>query len=358
MSSKDMFYETRFDSATILKLDLYEEYIKNWLPVFISSNEKIAHLNIYDLFCGPGEDSLHTPGSPLRLLRVVQSQLQNITERGLTLSITFNDIDRHKVEHLKGLIDKEEFGDSISINFSSTPFSDFFPKCIRTERHTRHSTFIYIDQFGISALTKNVFLSLINAKYTDWMCFISSDIVHRMPEHPAISKYVTIPNRERREDIHKLVTDHYRGIIPSNIPYFLTPFSIKKGNNIYGIIFGTSHALGAEKFLRICWKFDSISGEANYHVDTGESTSKLLLPGLNPKKLEIFAQQLKEGILSKTIQTNKDIYLFTIKAGALPKHAKDVIKKMAQAGQITKSVNVSYDSIFRKNVVSDIILNR
>ena len=55
--------------------------------------------------------------------------------------------------------------------------------------------------------------------------------------------------------------------IPIGKEYFLAPFSIKKPSGIYGLIFGTNHTLGIEKFLRVCWKHDKLTGEANFDID-------------------------------------------------------------------------------------------
>jgi hypothetical protein len=40
--------------------------------------------------------------------------------------------------------------------------------------------------------------------------------------------------------IHRLICNHFRDEINSRDDFFLAPFSLKKGANIYGIIFGSS----------------------------------------------------------------------------------------------------------------------
>ena len=78
-------------------------------------------------------------------------------------------------------------------------------------------------------------------------------------------------------------------MIPENKEYFLAPFSIKKDKNIYGLIFGSNHSFGIEKFLNISWKLNENSGDANYNIDEEEiAEGKLsLFPEDNkPKKLQ------------------------------------------------------------------------
>ena len=45
-----------FDEGTLIKLELYEDYLSRWLPVFIES-ARFNFINVYDFFCGPGHDS-------------------------------------------------------------------------------------------------------------------------------------------------------------------------------------------------------------------------------------------------------------------------------------------------------------
>ena len=45
-------------------------------------------------------------------------------------------------------------------------------------------------------------------------------------------------------------------------------FSIKKKANIYGLVFGSHHWRGMQKFLEIAWKLDSSCGEADYEMES------------------------------------------------------------------------------------------
>lgn len=52
------FHNKPFDESSLVKLALFEEYIKEWLPVFFDRAEIIWHnINILDLFSGPGADT-------------------------------------------------------------------------------------------------------------------------------------------------------------------------------------------------------------------------------------------------------------------------------------------------------------
>jgi three-Cys-motif partner protein len=67
----DLHDKKDFDSGTKTKLDIFENYLTEWLPTFLFHN---SELTICDFFAGPGEDIFHNPGSPLRIFVTVHGQ--------------------------------------------------------------------------------------------------------------------------------------------------------------------------------------------------------------------------------------------------------------------------------------------
>ena len=67
--------------------------------------------------------------------------------------------------------------------------------------------------------------------------------------------------------IHRSIITELRKKLPKNTKLKLYPFSIKKGANIHGIIFGASHPRAVDKFLYISWKRNEVNGEANFDID-------------------------------------------------------------------------------------------
>ena len=92
--AKDMHKE-EWDSATLTKLDVFEQYVDKWLNVTINykkDNAIFQTLEIYDLFCGSGYDGTKThKGSPLRILDAVLKRNRN----GKKIKIYFNDNDKN-----------------------------------------------------------------------------------------------------------------------------------------------------------------------------------------------------------------------------------------------------------------------
>jgi len=72
-SSAD-FHEKPFDEGTETKLQIFELYAREWLPVFLARTAPLKReIHIFDFFAGPGADSVGNLGSPLRLLRQLAS---------------------------------------------------------------------------------------------------------------------------------------------------------------------------------------------------------------------------------------------------------------------------------------------
>ena len=94
-----------FDEATQLKLEIFRECFREWLPVFIH-NPTIEKIYIYDFFAGSGTDSEGNPGSPLILLNEAKgnncSNCNSIGEKKATFA--FNEFLDDKNKELKDAV--------------------------------------------------------------------------------------------------------------------------------------------------------------------------------------------------------------------------------------------------------------
>jgi hypothetical protein len=122
--------------------------------------------------------------------------------------------------------------------------------------------------------------------------------------------------------------------VPSGKDFYLAPFSIKKGSNIYGIIFGSGKLLGLEKFLKVCWNRDNISGEANYDIDYDiVRKGKTLFKKLNvPKKIDLFGERLATFL--QEFRNNGELYKFTLENGCLSRHIFEILCKLQKDGRL------------------------
>lgn len=325
------FHEKPYDAGTLTKLKIFELYVQAWIPVFVSRPEPpFCELHIFDLFCGPGTDSDGTPGSPLRILNQILSY-QAIGMAGwpkVKIAAHFSDANVGKIDELRRLLSTPEWHiPGISIECDAITFQEALEKHAHILRNPRAAKLLIIDQFGVDAVTDTVFKQLITFPRTDFIFFLSSSALNRFHDHPAIK--IKIHRPEDSYDVHRAAFGWYEQLTPPNA--FLGRFSIKKGSNIYGLIFGSQHPLGAHKFLQVAWANDDIRGEANFDIDRENiAPGDLLLPfaELRPKKIQAFEVDLEAALRTKRMTSEADLVHFCIAAGMTCQHATPVLQKL------------------------------
>ena len=89
--------------------------------------------------------------------------------------------------------------------------------------------------------------------------------------------------------------DFFKNLVPPGDAYHLGQFAIKKGPNIYGLVFGSGHVRGIDKFLEVAWRKDALNGEADYDINRENiAPTEMLLPleELKPTKQLVFERDL------------------------------------------------------------------
>jgi three-Cys-motif partner protein len=359
------FHENPFTEETRTKLLIFQNYLKEWLPVFLARREIIwKNINIIDFFAGPGYDSHGVEGSPIIITKEIENYATSIELKKLNVNLVFNEFKKEKFkklqENTKHYAEKKYF----SLKLENFDFQDAFDKYYKSLKCPSSANLVFLDQSGIKQINDDVFLKIISCKCTDFIFFISSSTIKRFSDHNSVQKYFDISPEEIQNTpypkIHRKILDYYKNLVGRK-EYFLAPFSLKKGSNIYGLIFGSNHILGLEKFLTTAWKIDTERGEANFDIDEDfliKNQYDLFTGDVEKsKKIGIFEKELKELILSKKLITNKQIYIFTITQGFLPKHAKTVIEGLILDRLIqNKKVQLSYKVFRDSNLVNEICL--
>ena len=334
MPRKDI-NEKPFDEGTKTKLEVFQLYVREWLPVFLAREKIIwSAVHLFDFFCGSGTDSEGTAGSPLRILDELVKQPGWLARRDVTTTVHFSDEKQKKIETLEAEIDRRNLR-VLNIVYSITAgeFSETFAKAKPLLSSPNTACLVFLDQYGIKDVSEEIFRFLVSCPCTDFLFFISSAIFSRLGDHPSIRKYHDLGKPEDSYDAHRAVVDHFRRWIPPNSDYYLAPFSIKKGANVYGLVFGSGHSLGMEKFLRVAWKKDQLNGEANFDINReGLSVQQPTLFNERPTKVTAFEADLRDGLLAKRLCTEADIYRFCISSGVTPSHAEPVIKELRHEG--------------------------
>lgn len=360
MSERDL-HRTPFDDGTMAKLDLYREYLRAWLPTFIHT-PGIKTLNIFDFFAGPGQDCDGKPGSPLVALDEIQTalNLKTVADKP-RINLYFNEYNRDKTEALKRLLATDDFIlPNVAVTIICKKFEEAFAAWIPIMTGPG-ANLLFLDQNGVKQVTQPVFQKVVGLPRTDFLFFISSATVNRFKEQPEIRKCVPIMDadfaRMNGSNVHRILAEAYRRWLPAKIRYYIAPFSIRKNSNVYGLVFGSGHVLGIDKFLQVAWK---MGGDANFDIDDDgidPSQPSLFATMDTPKKISQYEKLLRKMILDGWVSTNQRIYEFTLEQGMLPRHARDVIKSMIANGDLPKqTIHVSYESCYKQNSTEKIIL--
>jgi three-Cys-motif partner protein len=318
-----------FDEGTKTKLEIYRSYVCAWLQVFLHAEPfRRKPLQFFDFFSGPGEDSTGEPGSPLILVSELLAERTKIKDRGHAIRIFFNDQDVAKIDHLKRLCSTKSL--PWQPRFESLDFGEAFKK-VKSEIGVGPSL-VFIDQSGVKHITRDVFNVLTQAGTTDFMFFTASSAKWRFGE--LLAPEIELPENIPYTDVHRVLADKYREWAPKGM--FIGHFSIKKKSNIYGLVFGSHHWRGMQKFLEIAWKLDPACGEADYEMEADTAQGEMYFEqgktGFKKRKVEVFQEQLAELITNRTLSTDKAVFLHCLINGFLPRVSKDVYTRLRDTG--------------------------
>lgn len=344
-----------FNEGTLVKLELFRDYIAAWLGVFVRSGRVTKkQIRIFDFFCGPGEDCQGQKGSPVLILEILQGLAVPIRAVGYQVNIYFNDADASKMLELKQtLVARGLMEGPYNLHFSSkdflVAFADQHPQMLDS------ANLLLLDQHGVRFFTAEVFQRIRTLPVTDTLVFMSASYVLRFKDEPEINQHLAakkiFDNHTQYHQVHRAIVDYYRSLIPFGEPYFLAPFSLLSGSNIYGVIFGSRNHKGLQKFLETAWSLDPVRGEADYDIDREgivEGQASLFTEMNKPKKTQIFEEQFTAELLSGRIADTAAIYDFVHQQGFLMKHANPVLRALKRDGLIDGNITgIAYDSLKR-----------
>lgn len=356
------FHDKTFDPGTQLKLELFRGYIREWIPVFLTRSTKYrpSSINFYDFFSGPGYDAEHNPGSPLIIIdELKQYCTSNLKlKAAIEVNMHFNDVSKKNIRQLEGAVrDNQCECGCCSIHFTSAPFTDALKKELEDIEANDSANLIIMDQFGVKEVTPQIVRTLAHCRQTDILFFISSAFIKRFIDTPEFSSSFKdlageVKNSEYKA-IHRVICDYYREKL-GDLDYYLAPFSIRKGANIYGVIFGSRNLLGLEKFLKVCWTLDPVTGESNYDID-GDIGARSRSPQMflskdfyRVKKIDVFRADL-EDFISTNSPNNHDVYKFSLHKGFSSAKACEALRELQNDGKlIVTDYNTGFEK--RKNV--------
>ncbi len=338
MGNRD-FHDRPYDAGSLAKLEIFELYTQEWIPVFLSPvDPKFKEIHIFDFFCGPGTDSGGIYGSPLRIL----DQLRRYHRKGVAgwgkarIAVHLFDQDRKKIERLGSVLQRPGWAiPNVEIDRRPLSFQDALATHQGILSNPRCAKLLVIDQYGVDEVSDEIFKQLIGFPATDFIFFLSSSTLHRFRDHPAIKQ--KIKRLEDSYDVHRAAIKYFRALVPAGLAVYLAPFSIRKRSNIYGLVFGSQHPLGIHKFLRVAWANDQIAGEANFDIEReniGRNEGILPLDVMRPNKVRGFEEDLEAALRAGKMKSEADVVRFCIEAGMTCQHSTPVLKKLKAEGII------------------------
>src|SRR5206468_12202221 len=123
---------------------------------------------------------------------------------------------------------------------------------------------------------------------------------------------IKIPEDVSYLEAHRALADQYRAWAPPEV--YIGQFAIKKGSNIYGLIFGSHHWRGLQKFLEIAWKLDASCGEADYELEPtaiqGEIDFARGTIVYKKRKIEVFQERLQRSIVRGELKTDDAVFRY------------------------------------------------
>ncbi len=336
-----------YDEGTKEKLDFYRDYLLEWFYVFINS-KYVDTLQVFDFFAGPGSDKTGNPGSPVITCDEIRKELGK-REIKHKIRLYFNELDSEKFKDLSIFLKKQkQLMPQVEFSEKQCTFHDAFDQWAQNMK-SGTANLLFLDQNGLDQITKPIFQSIVAMPKTDFIFFIASAMVNRFKDKDEIRKYVPITDDQikimNRNNAHRLLANAYRSWIPVGTEYFLGSFSIEKGANVYGLVFGSAHPRGIDKFLQVAWNH---GGDANFDIDGDGIDPKqpsLFAEDDIPKKIKVFEKELEKAILDRSLMTNKDVYLFALQNGMLAAHTKKALNELVKNKKLPKQkFLISYEA--------------
>ncbi len=317
---------------------------------------------VFDFFAGTGYDKNAIAGSPIRILQVIKQYIGHVFQKKVKIQVYFNEYKKAKYDLLvqacnQYLTQHKDVGRAIEIKISNLDFDVCFNQLLPIIE--KYPSLVYLDQNGIKFLSDKYIHALEKTFKTDFLYFVSSSYFWRFGEQEEFKTHLNLDIELAKKDpysyIHRNLIKQLYSHLPTDSTLKLFPFTIKKGANIYGIVFGAKHVRAVEKFLTIAWKKNPINGDANFDIDNDKGKDQLVLFGDKKlTKIEEFQIRLEEKIKDQQEVNNILIYHFTLSEGHTPSHASKHLRDLKKQCKIHYDGSSPKIKYFSSNKIEEI----
>jgi len=346
-----------FDESTRLKLSIFGDCFEEWFPVFLHS-KYVDKIVVFDFFAGSGTDAEGTPGSPLVLVKHARGEdCKYCKAAKKDIHFIFNERLKRKSETLSknvaGFFDQCRHENSCeactyTYKIEQNDFKTLFdrPDIQEVLNDKKTGKFVLLDQYGFKEIDDSIFSRLTAYPKTDFVFFVSSSNIKRFKEQMCVRKYLKTESIKfddtKPNECHRVIAEYFRRQVKGE--YFIHHFSIKKGSNYWGLIFGTGHSLGMEKFLKTCWKHDCLAGESNFNINNDFEEDSLFFDPKTSSKKALVSKEIEALVCSGEISDNISGLMYAMKRGCEPKVFTETIKRLEKCGRVVRIGNLNYSS--------------
>ena len=308
------------------KLKVYEEYLKQYLPVMIN-NPFIDNIHIIEPFAGKGMDDKGNPGSALLAKNIIFSFKENKNYKKIKLYL--ND---KKEEHYKSLCENVNSGD-FQAEISNKDADLFIRDILKDLKNVRNKThsFIFIDPYGYTQIKNSTYDLLFSFFGIDVLIFIPTSFIYRfLTSDESSSEYKPIANflndfgidekvARNLNSINDFSEEIIKGIKNKSKSNFVYKKQIRceTGANTYHLFFVSKHIYGADKYLEAIWKIEK--GNPDLFTFTGE--------------LDDLDKRFENEILSKE-RNNCELYELGIKLGFRSSKQQEILRNLEDRRKI------------------------
>lgn len=328
------------------KVAFYKKYLTHYLRVLLHAPQ-ISSIHIYDVFCGigiyPGDGS---KGSPVVALETIRTLFKQHPKHKKSVELMINDYDTSKVEMAMSYIeencDTSEYCRLVAHTKPANEILGMIADAVKTsDRSNAH--LVFIDPHGYKDIRRTHLLNILQPGKSEILLFLPVSQMYRFlkpskedSENPSYKPLRTFMNEFEFEE-HPSSQLKYIDLIKDAFTfkgrYYAASFILQADKkNYYALFLITSSIKGLEKAVETKWELDDLFGKGHmvkqeYGLFADEYEDREILGFFEDYELRL------EEFLQKW-RSNGEIYEFSLKSGFLPKHTKEMLKRLNEFGKL------------------------
>ncbi len=254
------------EDHTIGKHAVLQHYMDAWLPIMLSSNEKVLFI---DAFAGPGEYRDGEQGSPVIALEAFRKHNSLHLMKG-EISFIFIEKYPRRAEHLKQVV--SGYQDGLPAKCKVGVFQGTFTNemtnaldAIDLQKNSLAPAFVMVDPFGVSDTPMNLIRRILDNPKSEVYVSFMYEFINRFKSTPEFSRPLDdlFGCQEWRRGIEEFdatkrkdyLCSLYKSQLKASGAQYVLQFDLYSGGTLkYTLFFATNHSLGCDRMKQAMWK--------------------------------------------------------------------------------------------------------